>query len=258
MNWNAVKDYEEMSRTGAARIYDAISRAAKERRRINLGLATGNTMISLYRYLAESLNRSKTDLASLHTYNLDEYLDDRMHAVPHTHPLSYRKYMHENLFSRFEPELNFSESHIHFPDPANPESFDSSLADAGGLDFQLLGIGFNGHIAFNEPMSASEISVEEFAELPTRVIKLEELTLRTNARLTAGGSMETVPRHAVTMGMKQILAAKEIMLLACFSEQEQPLSRIKNGKPSPDLPASYLLNHRNASVIYTSDKIKLR
>ncbi|NLE67638.1 MAG: hypothetical protein GX608_09475 [Lentisphaerae bacterium] len=129
--------------------------------------------------------------------------------------------------------------------------------DAGGLDFQLLGIGFNGHIAFNEPVSASKISAEDFAVLPTRVIRLKELTIRTNAALTAGGDLASVPRQAVTMGMRPILQAKEIMLLACFKEQAVPLRKIKAGIISPETPASLLLNHPSAKVIYTSDTIAL-
>ena len=153
--------------------------------------------------------------------------------------------------------MGFTDDQAHFPDPVAPELFDLDLAAAGGLDFQLLGIGFNGHIAFNEPISESEISVPEFAALPSRVIALKELTIQTNSRLTAGNDSALVPRRAVTMGMKQILTAKEILLLACFSEQLEPLTAMQRGKPTPELPASYLLSHPNATVVYTVDTIKL-
>ena len=121
--------------------------------------------------------------------------------------------------------------HIHFPDPACPAELDELIERLGGLDLQLLGIGFNGHIAFNEPMSEAEIGVEAFAALPTRVVDLTELTIETNARLTAGGDRTQVPRQAVTMGMRPILAAREILLLACFPEQQEPLSRM-HARPS--------------------------
>ena len=120
-----------------------------------------------------------------------------------------------------------------------------------------MGIGFNGHIAFNEPVKEGAMSVNDFAELPSRIIQLDELTIKTNARLTAGGDAGIVPHRAVTMGMKSILKAKEIMLLACFSEQEIPLGKIKTGKVSTENPASFLLKHPSVSIIYTADKIKL-
>lgn len=254
MQWQAVADYQDLSEVGATLIYNAI--VANDCKRFNLGLATGNTMISLYSLLAEKLNHNRIPLDKLHTYNLDEYVDGGC-AVPEDHLLSYRRYMRENLFCRFDAGLGFGEDNIHFPNPADPERFDRELAEAGGLDFQLLGIGFNGHIAFNEPEDASKVSVEAFADRPSRVIELTALTLETNARLTAGGDHGIVPHHAVTMGMKPILAAREILLLACFSEQQKPLQIMRNGSPTPQLPASYLLGHANATVIYTADKINL-
>jgi glucosamine-6-phosphate deaminase len=165
--------------------------------------------------------------------------------------------MQENLFRRFDPRLGFQRENIRFPDPANPAGFDALIHDMGGLDLQLLGIGFNGHIAFNEPQAEGEISVEAFGSLPTRVIELTELTIQTNARLTAEGDRSQVPLRAITMGMKPILAAREILLLACFAEQQSPLERIKRGRATPEIPASYLLDHPNATIIYTGDKIRL-
>ena len=132
------------------------------------------------------------------------------------------------------------------------------MAAAGGLDLQLLGIGFNGHIAFNEPMEPQAISVKDFADLPSRVIALKERTINANAALTANGSRDLVPRFAATMGMRQILASKRELLLACFAEQEEPLTKILADKsPTPFLPASYLLPHADFTLVYTSDKINL-
>lgn len=257
MKWLAVTDYHEMSRIGAERIYQVIAEASKARRRVNIGLATGNTMLELYPLLAKMLNENKVGLDLLHTYNLDEYVADGK-AVPREHPLSYYTYMHSNLFRHIDPALGLTEKRIHFPDPLNPDAFDAELAAGGGLDLQLLGIGFNGHIAFNEPQSESEISVADFAALPTRVISLKPLTIATNSRLTAGGDDNVVPRQAVSMGMKPILAAKKMLLLACFPEQEKPLGVMKHGRPTPELPASYMLAHPDSEIIYTADKITLK
>ena len=258
MKVQKVADYQAMSVAGADVIYNAVVAAMKEGRNFNLGLATGNTMIELYRILAERFNADGIDLSRLQTWNLDEYASDSSHAVPHDHPLSYWKYMHENLFDRFAPERNFADSQAHFPDPADPAKFDQALADAGGLDLQLLGIGFNGHIAFNEPMKKSEIGTAEYGALPSRVLPLAAATIAQNTRLTAGGDETLMPRFAATMGMKQILASKQELLLACFAEQQEPLTRmIGDGCATPELPASYLLDHSDFTLIYTEDKINL-
>ena len=255
MQWQTVSNYQEMSQVAATRIYNLIANASSRNRRINIGLATGNTMIELYNILADKLNRHQIKLNNLHTYNLDEYIDDSGSIITENHPLSYRKYMKEIFFSRLDTSLGFKNSQIHFPDAREPADFDRELAGVGGLDFQLLGIGFNGHIAFNEP---AKINCEDFAELPSRIVALTALTLDTNARLTADGRLDIVPHRAVTMGMKSILNAREILLLACFREQTQALRQMRQEKKAtPELPASYLITHSNSTVVYTFDKIKL-
>lgn len=258
MNVIKVPDYQTMSQRGADIIYDALVNVLSSGKHFNLGLATGNTMIELYRILAEKLNRAQIDLTRLQTWNLDEYASDESHAVPHDHPLSYWKYMHENLFNRFAPERNFTEEQAHFPDPADPAKFDRELEAAGGLDLQLLGIGFNGHIAFNEPEKETDISVADFGNLPTRVLPLTKETIDQNTALTAGGDRSLMPRFAATTGMKPILASKQELLLACFAQQEAPLrTMIGGGKATPELPASYLLEHPDFTLVYTTDKIDL-
>ena len=253
-----VDDYAAMSEVGASLIFGEVMGKLGRGERFNLGLATGNTMITLYSLLADKLNRAKADLSLLSTWNLDEYTSDDHTPVPSDHPLSYRKYMHEMFFSKFDPALGFSGENAHFPDPAAPDAYDPAIAAAGGLDLQLLGIGFNGHIAFNEPMGEEEISVESFGALPTRVLPLSQATLDQNTRLTAGGDESLMPRFAATMGMAPILAAKKCLLLACFAEQEKPLKDIlAKGRPTPFLPASYLWRHPDFRLLYTTDKINL-
>ena len=250
-------NYASMSAIGASILFDEAMRKIVKGERYNLGLATGNTMIELYAQLAAKFNAARADLSLLSTWNLDEYSADGKSAVPHDHPLSYWKYMHEMLFSKFDPALGFREGNAHFPDPAAPEAYDPVIAAAGGLDLQLRGIGFNGHIAFNEPMREDEISVEAFAKLPTRTLPLSKETIEQNTHVTAGGDSSLVPRYAATMGMAPILAAKKCLLLACFEEQVAPLNAIiaRNGAPTPFLPASYLWRHPDFRLIYTADKV---
>ena len=256
----SAKNYEAMSEVGASILFDVAMRKIATGERCNLGLATGNTMISLYDRLAAKFNTARADLSLLSTWNLDEYSADGTSAVAHDHPLSYWKYMHEMLFSRFDPALGFREENAHFPDPASPGSYDPAIAAAGGLDLQLLGIGFNGHIAFNEPMREDEISAEDFAALPTRVLPLSKETIEQNRVLTAGGDVALVPRYAATMGMAPILAARKCLLLACFKEQNEPLRAIamRGGAPTPFLPASYLWRHPDFRLVYAADKVAIR
>ena len=253
-----VKDYAAMSSAGASIMYADIMKKLQKGERYNLGLATGNTPIQLYIELADKLNTAKADLSLLSTWNLDEYAIDDHTAVPVTHPLSYRKFMEEKFFSKLDEKLGFDRKRTHFPEPANPSVYDAEIAAAGGIDLQLLGIGFNGHIAFNEPMKEEEISVEAFGKLPTRVLPLSEETIVQNTHVTAGGDSSLVPRFAATMGMAPILAAKKCLLLACFAEQEKPLKDIfAKGSPTPFLPASYLWQHPDYQLIYTADNITL-
>ncbi len=235
MKWTPVRDYEEMSQLAALRMFNALTRNLAAKREATAGLATGNTMIRLYELLAQKLNEAGLGLAGFSTFNLDEYVgNDGLNVAP-SHPLSYRKYMTEHFYDLLEPRLGFRLESLLFPDAENPTKIDQRIAAIGGLDIQLLGIGFNGHIAFNEPIRAGEISEQAFAALPSRVIQLSELTLQTNARLTADGDLTQVPGQAVTLGMASILKAREIMLLACFREQTDPLARIKAGIISTEI-----------------------
>ena len=259
MTTEMTKDFEAMSAVGASILFVEAMRKTERGERFNLGLATGNTMISLYDQLAAKLNAARADMSLVSTWNLDEYSADGSAAVPHAHPLSYWRYMHEMFFSKLDPALGFREENAHFPDPAAPDTYDPAIAASGGLDLQLLGIGFNGHIAFNEPMREDEISVADFAKLPTRVLPLSKETIEQNTHVTAGGNAALVPRYAATMGMAPILAARKCLLLACFEEQTAPLNAIfaRGGEPTPFLPASYLWRHPDFHLVYTADKIKI-
>lgn len=256
MQYTEVADYAQMSRYGAEKIFRAAKAKLSRGESFNLGLATGNTMIELYSLLAGMFHQARTDLRKLRTFNLDEYVSGGK-EVPEDHPLSYRRYMKEKLFSKFDPALGFPPEQAFFPPADRSECYDAMIEAFGGLDFQLLGIGFNGHIAFNEPIRADRISVREFGMLPSRVIDLEPMTIAANARLTAGNDYALMPTQAVTMGMKPILEARQILLLACFPEQAAPLRKVRSGVISPETPASYLNGTADCEIAYTGDCIRL-
>lgn len=257
MQWLSVRDYEAMSQWAAARLAEIILAKAATGAPVSVGLATGNTMLRLYELLAARLNEADGDLSRLITFNLDEYLDQAGNWLDVRHPLSYRRYMQENLFSRLQPVRGFRPGNARFPDPADPSGYDAEIAARGGLDVQLLGLGFNGHIAFNEPLPATQITAEAFAALPTRVVDLAPLTRQTNARLTADGDLGVVPSQAITMGMSSLLAAREIVLLTCFPEQATPLQALRAGGVTSEVPATCLCHHPQVTVVYTADCITL-
>ena len=121
LNWIGVEDYEAMCREGALRIVTALEQGLRQERPVLLGLATGNTMLTLYQRLAEMINERRLNLEQLHTFNLDEYVGADGQWVPEDHPVSYRAYMQANLFRRIEPERGLRPENIHFPDPVHPK-----------------------------------------------------------------------------------------------------------------------------------------
>lgn len=198
-----------------------------------LGLATGRTMRGVYEE-AVRLSRTKgVDWSAVQTFNLDEYI-----GLAADHPASFHAFMRQMLFL----PLSIPLQHTHFPAlpagvrpvPGMPcEDYDAAIAEAGGLDLQILGIGRNGHIGFNEPGSP-------FASR-TRVVRLTEATRRQNAATFPPG--EEVPRLAVTAGIATILAARRIVLVATGTEKRQAVAAALGKRPDPAVPASALLLH---------------
>lgn len=227
-----VEDYDEMSRV-AARF---IARRLRERPSLVLGLATGETPIGTYRYLAQIARAEGISFSRVRTFNLDEY-----YGLGPSHPQSFRRFMEEHLFSR----VDLTSAGIHFldglaPDPgAECRRYEEAIARAGGIDLQLLGIGRNGHIGFNEPGASLDSR--------TRLVRLSGETRAANSRFfpDPGG----VPRLALTMGVATILEAREVILLATGPEKAEAVARAVLGPVSRDLPASALKLHPRTHFI---------
>lgn len=197
-----------------------------------LGLATGSTPVGMYRELIELHKKYGLDFSRVISFNLDEYL-----GLAPDHEQSYHYFMRENLFRH----VNIRPENIHLPDGLAAdtaiacEQYEQALQRAGGIDLQVLGIGRNGHIGFNEP-SASFTG-------PTHVVRLAEETLKDNARFFA--SVAEVPTHAITMGIKTIMQAQKILLLANGKEKAQAVKAAVLGAIDPAVPASILQLHHN-------------
>jgi glucosamine-6-phosphate deaminase len=201
------------------------------------GLPTGRTPIRLYHELGTLHRNGQADFSQAATFNLDEFL-----GLAPDDPGSYHAFMHEHLFSR----VNLDPARINFLDGAAPDPegecqrYERAIEQAGGIDLQLLGIGTNGHIGFNEP--ARELAAR------THRVRLKESTRRSNAVLF-GGDVSKVPREALSMGVATILHARRIVLIATGKSKARCVDRMLNGPITPKLPASFLQVHRDVELM---------
>ena len=200
-----------------------------------LGLATGSTPLPLYRELIKRNRDGKLDFSSVRSVNLDEYA-----GLPGTHEQSYRYFMNENLFNHIniKPENTYVPNGMAEDPEAECSRYDALVKSMGGVDLQLLGVGFNGHLAFCEP---SDVFSNK-----TQYIRLAEITINANARFFSDPS--EVPRYAFSMGIKDIMLAKKILLLA-GAEKKDIIEKAMNGDITPQIPASVLQLHQDATVI---------
>jgi glucosamine-6-phosphate deaminase len=195
-----------------------------------LGLATGSTPIGVYSLLAAMHREKGLDFSRVSTFNLDEYV-----GLPSSHPQSYREFMRQHLFS----QVNVAPERIHFPDglakdvPAHCAEYEAAIRQAGGIDLQLLGIGSDGHIGFNEP--ASSLASR------TRIKTLTPRTVKDNARFF--GSVDQVPRHVITMGVGTIMETRACLLLAMGENKADAVAGMAEGPITANLPASVLQMH---------------
>jgi glucosamine-6-phosphate deaminase len=198
--------------------------------------------------LAEMINRERMDCRDVCLINMDEYLTDHDQWIPADHPLSFRGYMDRLFYDRLDPELAPKNENRAFPEPGKEAEIAKLIAARGGVDVCFGGIGINGHIAFNEPPEeGEEVSAEDFAQRPTRVLSLTRET-RTINSVTVGGGIEVVPRRAITVGMKECLAANRMRFYCNRPWQSAVVRRALHGPVTAKCPASLLRRHEDASI----------
>ena len=218
---NVLKSYNELSSTVA----NIVKRQIKKQPLSKLGLPTGTTPHGMYKELV----KRELDWKHVITFNLDVYL------MNVKHPESYQSYMKKNLFDR----TNIYPDHCHFP--FRPFSaFEDKITNSMGIDLCILGIGSNGHIAFNEPGSSFKSR--------TRVVNLSEQTIKDNSRFF--NSIDDVPTQAITMGLETIMESKKIILMASGDDKLNILNVAMNGEVTESVPASILQRHDNVKVYY--------
>ena len=236
----AAKDYQDMSRKAA----NIMSAQIIMKPDAVLGLATGSTPVGMYRQLVEWYNKGDLDFSRISSVNLDEY-----RGLSGDNEQSYRYFMNTNLFDH----VNIDKSRTFVPNGLEEDS-DKACADyneiirsMGGVDIQLLGIGGNGHIVFNEP--------GDVFEKETHVVDLTESTIQANSRFFE--SMDEVPKQAYTMGIKNIMAARKILLVATGAAKAQALYDSLYGPITPNVPASILQLHNDVTVVADEDALSL-
>jgi len=225
-------DYADMSRKAANIISAQVILSPDS----VLGLATGSTPVGVYRQLIEWYKKGDIDFSKVRTVNLDEYC-----GISPTREQSYRYYMNHNFFN----EVNIMPENTNLPNGLAADfdteciRYDRLISDLGGIDLQLLGIGHNGHIGFNEPDQA-------YGKMTHR-IELNQRTIEANARFFEDASR--VPHYALTMGIKAIMQAKKILLVVFGEDKAEILYKAVNGPVTPSVPASIIQLHPDVTIV---------
>lgn len=234
------KDYEDMGRKAA----NIISAQVIMKPNCVLGLATGSSPLSTYANLIEWCKKGDLDFSSVSSVNLDEY-----RGLTADNDQSYRYFMNKNLFD----QINIDKANTYVPDGAQPDAgkackdHDAIIEKLGGIDLQLLGMGLNGHIGFNEP-------ADEFPK-GTHCVDLTQSTIEANARFFA--SKDDVPTQAYTMGIQNIMLAKKILVIVSGANKAQILADTFLGPVKPQVPASILQLHPDVTVVADADALSV-
>lgn len=227
---------QETAEKGSAVGGRIVARLIQSKSNAVLGLATGSTPLRLYKEMIKWHEKQGLDFSKVSTFNLDEYV-----GLGADHYASYNRFMHENLFDG----INVPEANIHIPNGLTDNlaehcaMYEKSIRDAGGIDLQVLGIGSDGHLGFNEPTSS-------FAS-HTRIKTLDEQTVQDNQRFFKEG--EEVPRHVITMGLGSIMEARTCLLLAFGENKAAAVAEMVEGPVSAMVPATVLQFHCDARII---------
>ena len=234
------KDYADMSKKAA----DIMAAQVLMKPECVLGLATGSTPIGLYQNLVERYQAGDLDFSAVRTVNLDEYK-----GLPKENDQSYYYFMNDNLFSK----VNIDPKNTNLPDGMEPDSnkacedYNKIIDSMGGVDIQLLGLGHNGHIGFNEPGDSFVPDVH--------CVDLTQTTIEANKRFFA--SIDEVPKQAYTMGIRNIMFAKKILVVVSGKDKAPILKEVINGPITPKVQASVLQLHPDVTIVADEDALSM-
>ncbi len=236
MKFITTKTYEELSQRAAGIIASQVILKPD----CVLGLATGSSPVGTYKNLISACKNGDLDFSNVTSVNLDEYV-----GLDGTNDQSYRYFMEENLFKsiNIKPENTFVPNGCAENLEKEGAAYDAHIKELGGIDLQLLGIGLDGHIGFNEPDSCFTAETHE--------VELDESTIKANARFFA--NEDEVPKKAITMGMLSIMQAKKVLLIANGAAKKEIIEKAFFGPITPEVPASILQLHPDVTVIFSEN-----
>jgi len=208
--------------------------------------------VKQYPLLVGITNRERISWRNVYTFNMDEFLDWQGRPIPLEHPLSFEGFMRRQLFDRIDPDLRVPNDQCFFPHPFRIEEISERIREVGGIDCCFGGIGYHGHVAFNEPPLSRwhKVGVEELRQSLTRVVMLGDDSIVVQSIHSSGGDSTAIPPMAVTLGMKDILASRKIRLYCAAGERHRAIFRIAvGGEVSADYPVTLVQGHPDAEVI---------
>ena len=210
-----------------------------------------------YFRLSYLVNKYRISLKNCVFINMDEYLKPDKTYLDKTDPLSFRGGMDRIFYSQVDDELNVLPENRYFPDPAHPEKVMEIIDKYGKLDMVFGGVGINGHYAFNEPPEPDEVCTnEEFANRPTRVLKITRETKTINAYMNCGANLDAIPEYCITVGMKEIMQAKKIIMIMPRDWNAGALRKILHGDITCCVPCSLFRNHKDATIYTLTEATK--
>ena len=215
--------------------------------------------IGQYPLLVERCNRERISWRNVHTFNMDEYCDWQGRMLPADHPLSFRGYMRKNVFDQLDPDLRIPEGQIHFPDPLNLDRIRQEIEAVGGIDSCYGGLGYHGHVAFNEPPISPffTVSVEEFKASLPRVVPLAADTVVMNSIRNTGGNPKNFPAMGVTLGMGDILGARRIRMYCAGGAWQRHVVRVAMfGEETVEYPVTLLQGHPDYMLLLDEETAK--
>ena len=204
-----------------------------------------------YRRFITLLKRRPLDLSRLFIFFMDEYLTPEGQWIDISSPLSFRGFIQRELIDPMPPEMKLSQQQIFFPEIDKLFEFDKRIEDMGGINLCHAGVGIVGHLAFNEPIPAGEIPAEEFARLPSRVVRLTRETIAINSNTALRGAYDEIPLQAVTIGMRQILGAEKLRIYCNRPWQSAVLRKALCMDPTPEFPVTLARNHPDVEYTVT-------
>jgi glucosamine-6-phosphate deaminase len=208
--------------------------------------------VAQYRILVDRCNRERISWKNVFTFNMDEFLEWQGRPIPVSHPLSFEGYMRREVFGQLDEELRIPANQCFFPHPFRIDETSDKIQELGGIDVCYGGIGYHGHVAFNEPPISRwyRISVEELRNSSTRVIVLGDDSIVVQSIHCSGGNSAAIPPMAVTLGMKDILASRKIRLYCAAGERHRAIFRITvAGEVTTDFPSTLVQGHPDAEVL---------